>query len=131
MNPTPQTLRWFGLSLGLLAALAGHLVATKLQVPTLGLAIWMAGGAVFVSYYFVARTRLSIYRGWMLVTYPIGWAVSQLLLLAIYYAVVTPIGVLRRWFGGDPLERTFNRDGGTYWTAHRVGDDVSRYLRQF
>ena len=37
-----------------------------------------------------------IYMGWMAAAFPIGWTVSQLVLAATFYVVVTPIGLLLR-----------------------------------
>src|SRR5689334_9900395 len=33
-----------------------------------------------------------VYTGWMIAAFPIGWTVSRLILGAIFYAVITPIG---------------------------------------
>ena len=45
-----------------------------------------------------------VYVLWMALAFPIGWTVSHLLLLIVYYLVLTPIGLLMRLFGYDPLE---------------------------
>jgi hypothetical protein len=70
------------------------------------------------------------YVVWMTLALPIGWTVSHLLLLALFYLLITPIGLLMRLFGYDPLERRIDRSAATYWTPHDPGADSSRYFRQ-
>ena len=50
------------------------------------------------------RIRM-VYRGWMLLVTPIGWLISHLVMAAIYFLVVTPIGLVRRVCGADSLGR--------------------------
>ena len=47
-----------------------------------------------------------IYVGWMVLAFPIGWTVSQLILGVIFCGVFTPIGLVFRLMGRDPLHRT-------------------------
>lgn len=54
------------------------------------------------------------YNGWMLLALSMGWMVSRLLLTLIYFLVVTPIGLIMRAMGNDPLDiKLGNRD--SYW----------------
>jgi hypothetical protein len=69
--------------------------------------------------------------GWMWAAFPIGWTVSHLLMASIYYLVVTPIGLLMRLAGRDPLARKFDRNAETYWTPRVEEVDPARYFRQF
>ncbi|RMF22645.1 MAG: hypothetical protein D6760_07010 [Deltaproteobacteria bacterium] len=72
-----------------------------------------------------------VYVAWMALAFPIGWTVSHLLLALIYYGVVTPIGLILRASGTDPMMRRFDPEAETYWVEHRTGDDKSRYFKQF
>jgi ABC-type uncharacterized transport system permease subunit len=72
-----------------------------------------------------------IYVGWMLAVFPIGWLVGTAVLTAIYYLVFTPIGLLLRATGRDPLGRRFDRAATTYWSARPSAADKARYFRQF
>jgi len=72
-----------------------------------------------------------IYLTWMALAFPIGWTVSHVMLGAIFYLVISPIGLLLRLFGYDPMERKFDREAKTYWIEHRTGDNASSYFRQF
>jgi len=74
-----------------------------------------------------------IYLGWMVVAFPIGWCVSHLLMAIIFYLIVTPVGLIMRLVGYDPLYRYFDRSASTYWqrrdTSHP--EDLERYFRQY
>jgi hypothetical protein len=64
-------------------------------------------------------------------TLPIGLVVSYVILLVIYYLVVTPIGLVMRLFGYDPLQRRFDRAARSYWTPRRPQGESERYFQQF
>ena len=71
-----------------------------------------------------------IYTGWMIAAFPIGWTVSRVLLGAIFYLVITPIGLVFRSNRRDPLGVT--RSGrATYWAAKQQPGGLAEYLRQF
>jgi len=57
--------------------------------------------------------------------------VSFVILAAIYYAVLTPIGLLMRLVGYDPMCRRRDANAASYWTSREPVDDVRRYFRQF
>jgi hypothetical protein len=62
---------------------------------------------------------------------PIGWIVSHVILAAVYFALMTPIGHCMRLCGYDPLRRTFDRSTATYWSPHDSEGDPARYFKQF
>jgi hypothetical protein len=71
-----------------------------------------------------------IYLGWMVAVFPIGWTVSRLLLGAVFFGMLTPLAVVFRARGRDPLHlRRVPRD--TYWTAKRQPGGAAEYFRQF
>jgi hypothetical protein len=72
----------------------------------------------------------SVYVGWMVAIFPIGWTVSRLVLAAVFYAVLTPLGLVLRLIGRDPL---MLRSGSeeTYWTPKPAPADIQRYFRPF
>jgi hypothetical protein len=63
--------------------------------------------------------------------FPIGFVVSHVILAIVYYLILTPIGLLVRAIGRDPMERRFDRDAESYWVVRQPIDDPGRYFRQF
>ena len=72
-----------------------------------------------------------LYIGWMTVTFPLSWIIAHLLVVIIYFVVITPIGMVMRFTGHDPLARQFDREAQSYWIPRRHDSDRRRYLRQF
>jgi hypothetical protein len=73
-----------------------------------------------------------LYRAWMLAAVPIGWTVSHLVLAIAYYGVLTPIGLVMRLVGRDPMQRAFDRAAPTYWIERpRREPDPRRAFRQY
>ena len=72
-----------------------------------------------------------IYVGMILAVFPIGWLLSHVLLGIVLYLVLTPIGLLLRISGKDPMQRTLKPQAATYWEPHTQETDVSRYFKQF
>jgi len=130
-NPSRKELRQFGflclVFFGGLAVWYGYDDdGLTLTVKILSAAALIGGvlGAVapqFLKYIFV---------GWIVAVFPIGWTVSHLLLGFIYFFLLTPIGMLLRVLGNDPMNRSFDRDAKSYWTTHEQAP-VARYFRQF
>jgi hypothetical protein len=65
------------------------------------------------------------------ITFPIGMVISSAVLMVIYYAVITPIGVVMRLSGYDPMKRNFDRSARTYWSSRKPEVETERYFKQF
>jgi hypothetical protein len=72
-----------------------------------------------------------LYVVWMGLAMPIGWLVSHLLLLVMYYLVLTPIGLIMRACGYDPLERRLDRKARSYWYDQEETEGFEQYFKQF
>ena len=131
-RPKPKELRNFGIiapialafiSL-LLYLLKGIGVRWIILLISLGLAIFLC------SIISAGLTRI-IYLGLTLVTLPIGWTVSFLLLTIFYFLLLTPLALIFRLAGRDPLNRNFDPDTDSYWIGRIPPDKIDRYFHQF
>lgn len=66
-----------------------------------------------------------------LVTFPIGWLVSQVALLILFYGVVTPLGYFWRLRRRDLLQLRAKADQSSFWTSRESEPPTERYLKQF
>ena len=130
-NPSPRELRWFGVLFLAFSGVLGAVVIWRFGAMRVSTWIWGVGAGVTLVYYVVPPLRRSVYLAWMYLTYPIGWVVTNLILAAVYFLLLTPIGLVRRARGHDPLTRRIDRDASTYWIEHRPDADPKRYFRQF
>ena len=96
---------------------SGVLGSVAVLVPAVGL--------------FVPGLLRVVYLASMWTTFPIGWLVSHLILAIVFYVVMTPIGLLMRLVGYDPMNRRFDPDAETYWSPQESTDDTDRCFRQF
>lgn len=56
----------------------------------------------------------------------------RLILVLLFYLVITPIGVITRLFGKDFLDRRIEKDKGTYWIPRKRAEmRKERYETQF
>lgn len=123
--------REFGLLVGAILAVVGGLsLARRGPLP------WnvplLAAGAVLVLLGAVAPRLLVVpNRWWMKLAVALGHVVSPLVLAVVYFLVVTPIGVLRRLSGADPLQRRTQRRE-SYWLPYSARQRNSKhYERMF
>lgn len=72
-----------------------------------------------------------IFVGLSYVAFPIGFVVSHVLLALVYYGVVTPIGLLVRLFGHDPMQKRLEPEADSYWMARDPHPDAKQYFRQY
>ncbi len=131
LDPSERELRWFGLLALLFFAVVAALVELRSARMAASAIILGAGVTLALVYYFVPPLRLPIYRGWMLAVWPIGWLVTHLLLAIAFYLVVTPVGLLLKLLGRDPLERRFDPEATSYWRKRERDAEPSDYFRQF
>ena len=131
-DPSRRQLRQFaGIWFPGLFAVIGGWVLWYTGSPVAALAVWLPAVLLSVVGFFVPRLMRWIFVGWMVAAWPVGWLISHLLLAGVYYLLFTPIGVMMRVAGRDPLGRRLDRSAETYWVARSAADDRSRYFRQF
>jgi len=130
-HPSPKQLRLFAVLLAALLAGVGvwcFAPETSRVAPSL----WLVVAAVVgVTGLVCPRAVRGIYVVWMVAAFPIGWLVSHLLLAAVFFLVITPIGLILRLIGYDPLQRRFDRAAKTYWQPRENRSDTARYFKQY
>jgi hypothetical protein len=123
-------LRKFGLTVGLAFAflgvvswLRGHVVAPRV--------LWALGAALTVPGLIAPSLLGPVQRTWMALAHALGYVNTRIILSALFYLVVTPIGLMLRLFR-DPLNRARSDTTETDW-VRRPPQTVRResYERQF
>ena len=71
-----------------------------------------------------------IHRGWMGLARAISKVTTPIVMGAIYYLVLTPVGWLRRALGGHAL-RHARHDSSGYWVIREPSQQRSDLTRQF
>jgi hypothetical protein len=112
----------------LIACLLYVLKGVKIQWAVI---IIVAGFGIFLSSFVSPKLTRIIYLGLILVTFPIGWTISMILLTAIYFLLITPLGLFFRLLGRDSLCRKFDPAAKSYWLARRQPESLDRYFHQY
>jgi hypothetical protein len=131
LNPTKKELRTFGLcALGFVCVVGWIIYRRGGSTPTIatvvGIGIALAGLGLTIP-----QALRPVWVVLLFVNYPIGWVVTHVVMGLIFYLVVTPVGVIMRLTGRDPMERAFDRSAKTYWKPRRTDSNSSRYFRQY
>ena len=131
-NPTPRQLRQFGWIWMAFVALFGAVAWFKFDNPVVARGLWIAAVAVPVAGWALPAFMRLVFLGMSYLAWPIGFVVSHVILAAVYYLVVTPIGLVMRLFGYDSMKKTFDREAASYWVPRSVEDvDAKRHFRQY
>ena len=140
LRPDARTLRQFGF-----IALAGFsflaLIAWKdWLIFSFGLGAakpWVAGMSLglgllagLFSLVWPAANR-PIYVGLTLATFPIGFVLSHVIMVTLFYLVIAPIGLILRVLGRDPLSRKLDPSASSYWVDVRRERPRESYFKQF
>lgn len=128
-QPHRKQLRMFALGLGVLmvagAARGWH------HHPGVLSGVLGGAGLALVGLGLVAPSRVrGLYLLWLAAVAPLGWVVSYLLLAALYFLVITPIGLTLRLLGRDPLRLRRSPNRRTFWYLRRQPESFESYRRQ-
>jgi hypothetical protein len=130
-HPTLRHLRQFAGTLIAVALIAGlwlYHVGRGRPVAYGGLTLAAVLGLLGVVWPLSIRW---LYVAWMAAAFPIGWLVSHLLVAVIFYLILTPVGLLCRLFGYDPMRRSRDQETPSYWIPRPSSDDTQRYFKQY
>ena len=95
--------------------------------------LWLGviGLAVGVVFWLVPQISRPFYLVWYFLACCMGFVTGNVLLSAFFYLVITPMGLVMRMAGRDPLRKKFDRTTPTYWLDAEKVVDLKRYYRQF
>jgi Saxitoxin biosynthesis operon protein SxtJ len=126
---TGRQLRDFGLIVGGIFAVIGLWpLLWRQDSPRL----WaLALAAVLILPALVApRVLAPAHRAWMALAEVLAWVNTRILLGLVFYGVVTPIGLVMRLLGHDPMRRKLDSAGESY-RVRCVPRPPAHMMRQF
>ena len=130
-NPSSRQLNVFGVIWLVFFAIVGAVLlknGSSVRVATL---VWGIASMVPAVGWIVPGFMRFIYIGMAYAAFPIGFVISYLIMVVVYYLVLTPIGLVMRLFGYDPMNRHFDGSADTYWCPREQDDSLNTYFRQF
>ena len=117
-------LRQFGLILGgILAVIFGLLLPWKWEWNALPNWYWIGAGAVIAAWaLFDAGSMRGLYKAWMRVAMAIGSVVNAVILAMVFFLLITPMGLVSRMMGNDPMRRSLDANAGSYRVNSKVAE---------
>jgi hypothetical protein len=124
---TTKQLRHFGLTLGSIFLLIGLWPAVVRGAGMRGWALALAAG-LLIPAVLAPASLLWLYKGWMALGDVLGRINTGIILGLVFYTIVTPIGLIRRGLGKDPMGRKLRPDLDSYRVTRkpRPGSHLTR-----
>jgi hypothetical protein len=131
LRPTTRALRQFAAAwLVFFLALGSHQCLVR-KHPVVGLVLMALALVIGLLGLIKPNAVRWLFVGWMVAAFPIGWLISLLMLLLMFYCVITPVALVFRMRGRDLLRRRRAPSGNTFWLPKDTPDDVRSYFRQY
>ena len=125
-----RSLRKFGITVGAVLLLIG---ATLFLFDKASYLYFGGVGLILILLAVVLPNALRpVNKIWMTLAIILGWFMSRVILIILFYLIITPIGLLLKVFGRDPLNLKSDNSLSSYWEdkEKRVSGKID-YERQF
>lgn len=129
-NSETKSLRKFGITMSIVfAAITCFILLRHKQ----GIFITLNLSILFLIFAFVLTNFLKpVYILWMKLAFILSWINTRLILIIMFYLVLTPMSILLRLLGKDLLDRKIDKNKDSYWHKKEARTfNVSDYERQF
>jgi membrane associated rhomboid family serine protease len=113
-----KELKEFGLTIGVILSILGAIAfwRGKGSYPYL-----LASAAVFaLSGALLPQVLKPLQKTWMTVSVILGFFVTGALLIFVFYAVITPVGLIARMFGKNIMDEYMDKGAESYWVERPV-----------
>jgi len=125
-----KTLRKFGVTVGSVLLAIGIILfitgkSTYIYFSIIGIFLILSG----LVFPIILKPLNKI---WMILAVIMGWISSRVILILLFYLVLTPMGFFLRIFGKDFLQLKFNKESNTYWEKReKTSRESIDFERQF
>ena len=131
-NPSDRQLRQFaGIWFPLFAVMVGYILISAFDLHQVAYGLWAFAGIAAVVGLIAPKAIKFLFVGLMFLTFPIGFVVSHVILVVLYYLILSPLGILLRLIGKDPMVKKPDPNASSYWKVREPVTDTETYFRQF
>ncbi len=124
--------RKFGILIGAICVLIGTARWAIHGFIALPYIWWGIGAVLIICGIVVPIILLPVFFIWLKLAEALNWLMTRILLLIVFYLIITPIGLLFRLVKGDPLHRQWLPKDATYWEEVEVQPETKdEFLKQF
>jgi hypothetical protein len=126
----PAELRKFGITMAVALALLGGLLLWRGRplYPYL-----LAAAALFLGTGLTVPAILRpVHKAWMMLAVVMGWFMTRIILIVLFYGIITPLGLCARLCGKDFIGRKLDKQSNSYWIPRgKTTGDKRTYEKQF
>jgi hypothetical protein len=125
-----KELRTFGLTFAIILAAAGGIMIWKDN----GLYLFAFGAALFFVILAIFRPSplKPLQKAWMALAAVLGFVMSRLILILLFYLILTPVSLIPRLFGKRFLDLKPDPNLPSYWNERSGGaSSSSNYTKQY
>jgi len=123
--------REFGLVVGGIFSLMSAWWFYRGKFPTVSRITLPIGAALVLLGLVFPRALVLPNRAWMALAEVLSWVTTRIILAFVFFGIVTPIGVVKRLFGWDPLQRRAPASD-SYWRPYSERQrDPRHYEKMF
>jgi len=128
LDTSIPALRKFGLTVGGVFALISAVLLWRGEWEWTAVRAGLAGagGALIVLGVLAPVVLRPVHRVWMTLAFAMGFVMTRVILTLAFFGVVTPIGVLMRALGKDPLPKHRDPEAESYWIVREAPTPSSR-----
>lgn len=115
LDVSEKSLKKFGLMIGGVFLILSLLFFYKGWLANLRLIFAAAGLYLFISGMILPASLKLVYKIWMGFAFALGWLVSRFIIVILFIFVLTPVGLLAKFFGKKFLDVVFRDGKESYW----------------
>jgi len=110
LNPSHKKMRQFGLIALIMLTIIALLLGWRFDLhKSVVIGLCAAGAVLFIISRISTRLIWPVYAGLMVISFPIGWVISHLVMALFFFGIITPVGLVFRLLGRDALHRKWDR----------------------
>lgn len=130
-DPSRKDLNVFGAIWLVFFSVVAFLIWRRTGNHTVAALVFGVAVAVPLVGWILPRFMRCVYLGMTYASFPIGFTISFLLMVVIYYGIVFPLGLMMKICRYDPMTRKLDEAAPSYWIEHKQQKEVKTYFRQF
>ena len=124
-----KDLRQFGIALAVILIVSGAIHFLKHRMI---LSQWFCGVGLIVLCLGLLAPRMlkNVYAVFLKVAHAIGWFNTRVILILIYYAILTPIAFIVKMCGKDLLNKKLEKNISSYWVKRQSAKPTREQLEK-
>ncbi|MDB4400300.1 SxtJ family membrane protein [Akkermansiaceae bacterium] len=131
INPDEKMLREFGLFSLFGFGIMGLVSALKWELWQLSFGLWGLAVFSFLFSFIQPKVLRPLFVLLMVVAFPVGFVISNVILALLFYAVFTPLALFFKVIGRDALNRKIDPNAASYWVVRDEEMPVSQRFKQY